>query len=54
MAKDSSPIEVSDSDYALVEEIRLSEELTKKEVVHQAIIQFYFQWTCGVQGDLNV
>ena len=47
MAKDSSPIEVSDSDYALVEEIRLSEELTKKEVVHQAINRFYEKWRCS-------
>jgi hypothetical protein len=47
MAKNASPIEVSDEDMSMVEEIRLAENLTKKDVVHQAINRYYNKWRCS-------
>ena len=44
MAKDETSVAISDIDMALVNEIRLAEELTRKEVVHLAIKMFYGQW----------
>ena len=44
MAKDETVVAISDVDMALVNEIRLSEELTRKEVVHQAIANYYRDW----------
>ena len=47
MAKDETVVAISDFDMALVNEIRLAEELTRKEVVHQAINRFYEKWRCS-------
>ena len=47
MAKNCTAVEISDNDFVLVEEIRLSEDLTKKEVLHQAINRFYEKWRCS-------
>ena len=37
-------VAISEPDYALIEEIRLCENESRKQIVHLAIKMFYGQW----------
>jgi len=46
MANKESSIAVSIEDMAIIDEIRLSEGITKKELGHKMIQDYFNRWSC--------